>query len=181
MSDLFQDFRRNRLKTHLATLSLALVFALGLNVLVFNTPLGTNLRTSVNDVLSQPKPGRPDIVLEASGSGKHADLLNLVAGTQMQNVGRLKTTLIYDPKALHITNAMSQNPNANIIKNANLGGVAELIVEYKVPTTLAEGETILQLAYERTGSGASAINLAETGFKSGASEYLLTNQGTEIR
>ena len=179
MQDLFSDFRKYTVRRNIVILSLSVLSALSINVVLFGTDMGASLRTSVNDIATSAPARLPyDVSLQSGGSG--SDLLLLRTSTAMTNVRQIRATLLVNPDAISIDEPFSDKKSVHIIRNANIPGVVQFIIELSEDTTFHAGDTLLYINYTKKSSEVSRVNLSDTEFTSRAGTYLLTNTSFEM-
>ena len=85
MKDIFEAYKRQRIKKNLIIISSALAFALFVNVFLFKTDMGNKLQTSVVNFNSEEKTSSSatkDMFLTSEKTG--TNLLDLYLGTDLQ-------------------------------------------------------------------------------------------------
>lgn len=96
-------------------------------------------------------------------------------------MSRVFFSLAFDPEALEIGDIFSENKSVEIVKNANVPGIAHITLLYKTPQKLSSNSELLSIVYKKKKSEKTVVNLAETQFKSlDGTVYELLSKSTEF-
>ncbi len=178
MKDIFKEYKSKKLKRNIVIISLSLVFAISINLFLFNTNVWNKLQTSVKNYNEKDKDTNKDIYLEKSA--EWSDILNLVLGTWLRNVSEIRTSILFDPAKIKLVDFFSENKNINITKISNIPGVFLLNIKYTESLNLPTNTNILKISYTKINDEKTVINLAETMFISDKKAYSLTNENLEF-
>jgi hypothetical protein len=180
MKDHFAAYRKGTFKKNAAIAVSAFVLAVSVNAVLFGTETGLRLQTSAVEFASSPKGAQaPDLSLVSAGTG--TDLLKLRFAPGAKSVREFRATLLSNPSALKILDVSStDDKTAEIVKIANEPGVMLVNVRYPEAKDIAPNADLVTVAYQKTGSGKTVVNLAETSFVSSGATYDLSNSPVEF-
>lgn len=178
MKDYVEQFRQKRLKKNVVIISLGLAFAIAINWLLFGTNIGNKLQTSVKNVNSWQQIKRPDLYL--NNSWTWSDVVNLVAGNDINKASQLSFSIVSNPEALKINDIVSEDKNVELIKTTNIPGYYMIIMKFKNPQNIDINSTLLKIVYTKISNDKSSINLLETKFISNGETFDLQSGGIEF-
>lgn len=177
--DHFDAYRKSALQKNAAIVVSAFALAIGVNALVFGTDTGVRLQTSAVEYAAGGKTeAEADLSIVSAGTG--SDLLKLRLGRAATGVKEFRATLLSDADAVKIRDAFSTDQDVEIVKIGNDPGYLLLNLRYAEPKDFAAGSELVTIAYAKTGSGKTVVNLAETAFVSEGVSYELSNASIEF-
>ncbi len=182
MKDIFKEFQQATLKTHLAIGGTALAFALGVNVLLFNTDTGARLQASAIEATSTVAiPAASDISLVQGAPG--TDRVQIQLNRAVQGLKSLELTLLADPSTLILWQAAETEGGTpvEIVPISSMSGVVLLKLRYPNPVDLVAGTSVASIAFKKSVAGTSPINIAAPRMVTTGGEYELSSQGVEAQ
>ena len=166
MIDLFAEFKKATLKQHISIGVTAFAFALGLNYLLFTTDVGVKLQASAIEAAGTTKVNvGPDFVVSTNPG---TDRLTIKISKAVVGAKSLEFTLLANPTAVTLGTAQmaggasDDTPSyaGEAIRTVNVSGVAQYRVNFTSPTDIAAGASVATIAFTRTGSGSTPVNVA---------------------
>ena len=154
------------------------MFALSINVFLFDTNVWKKLQTSVKNYSDTPAVEvKKDIYLESTWTG--TDVLNLKAWTSFSKANEINLSILFNPETLKLADFTTDDKDATITKIANDPGVFNFTIKFKSPTDMKEWDVIAKLFLNKLKPELSSINLAQTMFISEWKTFELTNSPIE--
>ncbi|MDD2487335.1 MAG: hypothetical protein PHS92_03125 [Candidatus Gracilibacteria bacterium] len=178
MSDIFNEYKKQKSRRNIVIISLSLVFALSINAFLFDTNVGKKIQTSVRNYDDTSKEEvKKDLYFESTGSG--TDILELKAGTSFSKADSLNLSILLNPEVLKLADFTSDDKDVQITKIANDPGVFNFTIKFKDPQDIKSGDVLAKLLLNRLKQENTSINLAQTMFISEGKTYELTNESMD--
>ena len=179
MSDVFKDYKKQKVRRNITIISLSLMFALSLNFFLFSSSVWQKIQTSVKNYGEQPKVVNKDIYIEAAGTG--SDILDLKIWSDISKASELSASFLFDPESMKLVDLYSDNKEVEITKVTNVPGIYFVSFKYKTPTDLKSWTTIWKILVNKIKKDWKiVINMAQTHFTSDSKTYELTNASFEF-
>lgn len=185
MADLFNEYKSKKQskRKNIAIIFTAFVFALSINLFLFNTDTGRNLQTSVINIWEKNATQEfSDIYLEKTSTW----VLSLKVGANLQNVSEIRSSILFDTEwtslvinPTNLENKFLEKNNWELKNISNTPWVNLINIKFSKPVNIKKWETLIYISTTKKITWNTVINLAETNFVSGKDTFELSNNSLE--
>ncbi len=173
MKDLFQNYHRKKVLSHLGILSLSVILAVSINSFIFSTSNGKMIVANVLD--AKTRQAKNNIDFKAISWNESISFQNT---QEMKNVVEFSFSLAYNPEILSLKKSISNIPGAYITEILEQWGFASYIITFDSPINIKENSEILSLAFKKLSTDTIQLNIINVNFKDSSDEvFLLTSSG----
>jgi len=171
MKDLFRNYHKHKVLSHLGIVWISLFFAISFNMLIAWNQSANLLKANVLEATQQTQKADIEIL-------KSSDSLVIVTNQEMRDLTELSFSLVYDPETITLWTAKNKIEGMNISEIENEDGYKSLIFTFDSPTNISISSPLLSISVESTSETTNYINIISANFtdKSGQT-YILTSSG----
>ena len=167
MKDIFSSYHKHKVLSHVSLIALSAIFAIGINVLLVQTPATQMLQAN--------------ILWSETVEENSTDFSGFIRGKEiifqtheaMQEVQELSFSLAYDPQVLKLWAYTTSLEASTIDELKNEDGFVTYIIRFETPITLSSPNEIPNLSFEKAQQKTVFLNPVQVNFKDKNSEMFL--------
>lgn len=160
MEDIIQKYKKEKKIKNISIVITSLALALGLNILLSNTDSGKYLKASV----LQTQVGtiaKSDLYIENTKSSGNI-LMNLKSSKEITQAKSISFSLVYNKNNVVLKDKKLGLDNAEILNLVDNDGYNTVVINFKNPTNIKAGETLLELVLEKKENKEETLNLVNS-------------------
>lgn len=179
MADILSKYKKEQNIKNIGIIITSLALALALNIYVGNTSFGQSLKGSVLEAQVNAET-KADIYLEKNEKSVE-NIITLKSSQNITGVKNMSVSFVYNQDAMNIKNKMKELKDVEVLDLVNSDGYNTIILNFKYPTDIKAGDTILKVVVDKKSKDIESINMIGANFTdSKENTYKLSTSGVSF-
>lgn len=159
MKDIFSNYHKHKVLSHIFLVAFSVIFAIGINFLLVQTPATQMLQANIlwSETIEENSTDFSAFVRENE--------IVFQIHEVMEEVQELSFSLAYDPEVLKLWTYTTSLEASTIDELKNEDGYVTYIMRFESPLTLTSPNEILKLSYEKIQDMTAFLNPVQVNFK----------------